>query len=189
MSSDPLDVLARTIWGEARGTGITGMKHVASVILNRAAHPRWWGHDVVSVCLKPYQFSCWNSKDPNLPKLSRVTVADRQFSDARYIASQALAGRLVDETGGADSYYALSSRNPPSWIAKATHTMSDGFHAFWRVELHAPEGQPQAPAPPAVSNPDTSADELNAEELRRQRDYDDTSADDLNAEELRKLRR
>jgi len=165
--SDALDIMARTLWGEARNTGITGMKHVASVILNRAKHPRWWGHDVASVCLKPYQFSCWNSDDPNLSKLSVVTVANRQFSDARYLAAQALAGNLVDETGGADSYYALSMPSPPSWIARATHTMSDGFHSFWRVELPAPGEQP--PTPALVASDDNSADALNAAELNKHR--------------------
>jgi N-acetylmuramoyl-L-alanine amidase len=167
--SDALDILARTIWGEARGAGITGMKHVASVILNRAKHPRWWGRDVVSVCQKPYQFSCWNADDPNLPKMKAVTVANRQFSDARYIASQALAGNLVDETGGADSYYALSMAHQPTWAAQgATHTMSDGFHAFWRVELSAPNGDQPPPAERAVVA-DTSADDLNAAELSKHR--------------------
>jgi len=167
MDSD-LDVLARTLWGEARGAGVTGMKHVASVILNRAAHPRWWGTDVRSVCLKPYQFSCWNADDPNLPKMRAVTVADRNFSDARYIAGQALAGAVVDETGGADSYYALSMPRPPAWAAEAAHTMSDGFHAFWRVELPAPGGAPP-PAAQVVASGDDAADDLNAAELNKHR--------------------
>ena len=34
------DVLARTLWAEARGEGQAGMEAVACVILNRAAHPR-----------------------------------------------------------------------------------------------------------------------------------------------------
>ena len=46
--SDPVDILARTIWGEARNQDRVGMEAVASVILHRARNPRWWGTDVVS---------------------------------------------------------------------------------------------------------------------------------------------
>lgn len=180
MHPDCLDILARTIWGEARGTGIAGMQHVASVILNRASHPRWWGSDVLTVCLKPYQFSCWNEGDPNCPKVHAVTADDRQFAQALVIAAQALSGTLIDQTGGADSYYALNSR-APHWSYDAHHTMSDGYHTFSRVELPAPHLNHRVPGvtnlpihPQPANDPrDNMADELNAAELeriRRQRD-------------------
>ena len=65
-----VDVLARTIWGEARGEGKEGMEAVASVILNRTEIAKrldgyWWGNTIIQVCQKPYQFSCWNKLDPN----------------------------------------------------------------------------------------------------------------------------
>jgi len=34
--SDPLDTMARTVWGEARGEGERGMEAIAWVIKNRA---------------------------------------------------------------------------------------------------------------------------------------------------------
>lgn len=37
-----VDVVARTIWGEARREGATGMQAVACVIANRVAAPGWW---------------------------------------------------------------------------------------------------------------------------------------------------
>jgi spore germination cell wall hydrolase CwlJ-like protein len=61
---DTQGVLARTLWAEARSQGGEGMHAVANVILNRAAQPDWWGKDIRSVCLAPYQFSCWNENDP-----------------------------------------------------------------------------------------------------------------------------
>ena len=36
----PLSVVARTIWGEARGDGVPGMHAVANVIANRVRNPR-----------------------------------------------------------------------------------------------------------------------------------------------------
>lgn len=155
---DPVDTLARTMWGEARNTGAPGMRHVASVVLNRAAHPAWWGHTVVGVCLQPWQFSCRNGDDPNRAKLLAVTTADPDFVIALHIAQQAINGKLLDETDGADSYYALSMHTPPAWAASAVHTMSDGWHSFFRTVSIAPD----------IRNVSVlSTDDLNAAELNR----------------------
>ena len=48
MSEKETDILARTIYGEARGESISGMEAVASVVLNRVAFAKrrgrfWWG--------------------------------------------------------------------------------------------------------------------------------------------------
>jgi N-acetylmuramoyl-L-alanine amidase len=115
VTGDPADTLARTIWGEARGEGVTGMGAVAAVIVNRARHPRWWGHDIANVCRTPLQFDCWNTGDPNRPKLEAVTAADPQFSVAQHIAAEAVHGTLADPTGGATSYYDNSLTTPPYW--------------------------------------------------------------------------
>ena len=136
--NDPLDVMARTLWGEARSGGAAGMRHVASVILNRANHPRWWGSDIRGVCLAPMQFSCWNSDDINRPKLEAVGPDDPWFLIAKVVSAAAIAGNLVDATLGADSYFAHSMSTKPSWAAHAVHTYSDGWHDFYRVELDPP---------------------------------------------------
>lgn len=133
ITNDPIDVLARTIWGEARGDGRAGMVAVANVIVNRAKHPRWWGTDIVSVCLKPWQFSSWNANDPNREKLMSVDGTDPQFTTALAIADAAFMDRLPDTTGGADSYYADSIAAPP-WTEKATFTAKIGHQRFYRVE-------------------------------------------------------
>lgn len=52
-------VVARTLIGEARGQGLLDMLAVASVIRERVLRPGWWGTDWVSVCKKPWQFTCW----------------------------------------------------------------------------------------------------------------------------------
>ena len=129
--ADPVDVFARVLWGEARSTGAPGMRHVASVVMNRVAHPGWWGKDVISVCMAPQQFSCLNEDDPNRPKLEAVTEADGWFVIATVIAKQALGGQIADETFGADSYFALTMPQKPFWTASARHTFSDGWHSFW----------------------------------------------------------
>ena len=135
------DVFARTLWGEARGEPREGRIAVACVILNRVAraqdHRRrkgtrfWWGETAKEVCLKPFQFSCWLAADPNLPKMLAVTDADKDFAACLAIARDALAGRLVDTTGGATHYI-----NPrlvdPSWAKSMIETTRIGRHAFFR---------------------------------------------------------
>jgi spore germination cell wall hydrolase CwlJ-like protein len=130
---DPIDILARTIWGEARGEPPGGMEAVAAVVLNRAAHPRWWGHDIAGVCLCPRQFSCWNADDPNRPKLEAVTGADPAFTHALVIADRAVRGQLADPTHGADSYADLRAC-APDWADPAKITARIGNHTFFRLE-------------------------------------------------------
>lgn len=164
---DPVDVMGRTLYGEGRSTGAAGMRHIASVILNRAAHPRWWGYSVTQVCVQPWQFSCRNDNDPNWPKLRAVTMKDPQFVLAISIARLAIAGLVADATNGADSYYALSMPAPPDWAAAAVHTYSDGWHAFYRTVGPFP-----AQSSPDIRNTSvhapmpSEADTLNSRELK-----------------------
>ena len=157
------DCLARTIWGEARSCGAAGMRHVACVVLNRASHPTWWGVSIESVCLQPYQFSCRNADDPNQAKLQAVTTKDPEFMVAMQIASAAVHGKLIDETGGADSYYAVSMQTPPAWATGAHRTFTDGWHNFYVTRPNAAPGV--RPNQPNVSVHAVTADDLNDAEL------------------------
>jgi len=125
------DTLARTMWGEARNQGNIGMQAVANVVMNRVANPSWWGDDVISVCKKPYQFSCWNESDPNLPKLMAVTFDDPQFAEASIIAGNAISGNLPDITGGADSYCVIGT--DPAWARNIQPTATIGKHEFYKT--------------------------------------------------------
>jgi N-acetylmuramoyl-L-alanine amidase len=137
MRSD-IDTLARTLWGEARGEGETGMHAVANVIMNRVRNPRWWGNTVESVCLQPAQFTCWSHKDPNYEKLQAVTVeTDQVFAKAIEIATKAIDAGMVDITGGADHYYNPFHANP-KWALESRMTKKIGNHVFLRLEIPAP---------------------------------------------------
>jgi len=128
-----LDTFARTIWAEARGEGVAGMRAVAAVIVNRARRPRWWGKSVRECCLKPAQFSCWNPSDPNYRRLMAVTSADPQFALALGIAELALRGNLPDPTNGSDSYANLALAQP-AWATKDRFRVKIGNHSFFQVE-------------------------------------------------------
>ncbi|MET4697692.1 N-acetylmuramoyl-L-alanine amidase [Constrictibacter sp. MBR-5] len=128
-TNDPVDLLARTIWGEARGEPVRGMEAVAAVVMNRVARPGWWGRTVASVCTKAYQFSCWNEDDPNRAKLLAVTDADPIFAIARRIARRAVAGTLDDPTGGATHYHSVDVH--PRWATGKTPHARIGRHLFY----------------------------------------------------------
>lgn len=128
------DILARTLFGEARGEGAAGMEAVASVVLNRVAHARkkggyWWGNTIIEVCHKPYQFSCWNKNDPNLKRIQTVTEKDLKFATALRIARRAVIGALRDTTGGATHYHA--DYVSPYWARGEKPTVTIGRHIFY----------------------------------------------------------
>lgn len=130
------DVLARTLWGEARGEGSTGMEAVACVILNRVEIAKrhkgyWWGNTVLQVCQKPYQFSCWNKQDPNFRKLIGVTEDDMHFATALRVARRAVLGFIKDMTLGATHYHTLNIL--PHWAKGQKPTARIGHHIFYTL--------------------------------------------------------
>lgn len=136
--SRDIDVLARTIWGEARGEGAKGMQAVANVIMNRfrlatgsLSYARQFGATVADICTKKYQFSVWLRDDPNYLLIQRVTTADALFAKAMSIASSAVGGRLSDITGGADHYHTASVL--PSWARGETPVRVIGSHEFYKL--------------------------------------------------------
>lgn len=130
------DVLARTLWGEARGETLAGQIAVAWTIRNRVFDGKsnsWWGEGYAGVCQKPYQFSCWNKGDPNQPFLSGVrAIPFRELAQARGAADQVIDGKVQDPTGGATHYYALNIKTPPAWAVKAKQTLVLGGHVFFK---------------------------------------------------------
>ncbi len=131
-----VDVLARTLWGEARNQGTHGMHAVANVVMNRVTHAQkkgkfWWGNNVIQVCQKPYQFSCWNRDDPNFRKLQAVDESDLYFSSAVRIARRAVIGVLPDITNGATHYH--TKVISPYWAKGKTPCADIGAHVFYRM--------------------------------------------------------
>lgn len=126
-----IDIMARTLWGEARGEGIDGMHAVANVIMNRFYHPTWWGKDIVGICQKKYQFSCWLPSDPNVSKILAVGDDDAQFRIAKGLSILACNGKLNDVTNGADSYKRRDAY--ASWAKFLTPVAQVGNHDFYIV--------------------------------------------------------
>jgi spore germination cell wall hydrolase CwlJ-like protein len=136
VNQEDWDTLARTLWGEGRSEGYTGMQAIANVIMNRYKQRPRFGSTVAGVCTKPYQFSAWNAGDPNYYKMMAVTENDPLFKQAKEIALKALQGRLPDITGGADHYLnvpltrQINNGALPSWVNLANKTATVGKHTF-----------------------------------------------------------
>lgn len=131
-----VDVLARTIFGEARNEAAVGMEAVACVVLNRVKVARkmggyWWGASIIQVCQKPYQFSCWNKGDPNLKRIQEVTEDDIHFKTCLRIARRAVIGALRDTTNGATHYHA--DYVDPYWAKGQKPVTKIGRHIFYKL--------------------------------------------------------
>ncbi|AJO79042.1 cell wall hydrolase [Pseudomonas sp. MRSN 12121] len=130
------DILARTLWGEARGEGLAGQIAVAWTIRNRVNDGRpksWWGEGYAGVCQAPYQFSSWNKNDPNYPFLTGAKpIPAGQLAQAQRAADQVMGDAVPDPTGGATHYYATTMARAPAWAAKARQTARIGQHVFFK---------------------------------------------------------
>jgi N-acetylmuramoyl-L-alanine amidase len=131
---ETVDILARTLWGEARGEPLRGIEAVAAVVINRVALATrrrgwWWGSTIVQVCRMPLQFSCWSERDPNRARLMDVGAGDLVFATCRRIARRAAAGLLDDPTHGATHYHNRTVE--PAWARDRTPCAEIGNHLFY----------------------------------------------------------
>lgn len=141
------DVLARTIYGEARGENTIGREAVAWVIRNRLESPAtWWRRGVYrsdagpipddtyrAVCLRLFQFSCWNKTDPNYDLLHDVPDTHPILRDCREVARNVMGGEVIDPTGGACHYVTQqlwARQGKPAWLAKMKPIKTIGNHVF-----------------------------------------------------------
>lgn len=104
MSYDEFDIiLAKTIYGEARGEyealegGLSSLIAIGNVVINRL-NGRGFGRSVKEVCLKPFQFSCWNDGDPNKVLLVSIDNKDAIFRLCLDVAKKVIDGIYPDLT-------------------------------------------------------------------------------------------
>lgn len=131
-----IDTLARTIFGEARGEPVAGMEAVANVVQNRVKIAQkkgryWWGNNIIGVCQKPYQFSCWNKNDPSYKRLLEVTDKNIHFATCLRIARRAVINALPDRTNGATHYHA--DYIMPYWAKGEQPVKMIGAHIFYKL--------------------------------------------------------
>lgn len=133
-SPEDVQLLAATMWGEARSEGEPGMRAVGHVMVNRVG-PRF-GDDLRSVILAPKQFSAWNLNDPNRPLVmnpDRYAKAgeDRQtWLIAQRVAYEVLSGASIDPTSGSLFYHTRAIN--PTWARYGRGTRIIGAHIFYQ---------------------------------------------------------
>jgi spore germination cell wall hydrolase CwlJ-like protein len=128
MVDDPARCLALALYWEAKSEGAAGMRAVASVVLNRVAHPRF--PDTVCAVVTqggqdpPCQFSWWCDGKSDRP------IEPHAWRLAQQIAKAALAKRPIDPTRGALFFHNTSIPTP--WLRKRERTVQIGRHIFYR---------------------------------------------------------
>ena len=112
-------LLARMIFGEARGCERLEKIAVGYTAINRARDgKRWNGETVRDAILTPEQYSCFNEGDVNLEQIRDPYEYDKNsFDNCLEVARGILSGNYKDPTNGATHYF-----NPelakPKWARK-----------------------------------------------------------------------
>lgn len=135
-----IDVLARTLWGEAGRDGNAVMTAIAHVVLNRVRAAEllgqgWWGRTVIQVCQKPFQFRCWDAAGALHRYILRVETSDRYFAAAKRLATRALTRPYKrDPTKGATHYHRAGET--PEWATRRRPTaVINGFIFYQLLNL------------------------------------------------------
>lgn len=138
-TTSDLLILARTIFGEARGQAFEGQVAVAWVVRNRMARGKRFAPTISGVCLAHKQFSCWNRDDPTFVRMVTVELPDPAYVSAIAAAGMVLTERLPDPTFGADHYFTAikppsASVWPPRWALSMKRTAQIGDHVFYKEQ-------------------------------------------------------
>ncbi|MDR0630794.1 MAG: cell wall hydrolase [Holosporales bacterium] len=128
--------MAKTIFGEARGEykradgGINSLIAIGNVVMNR-----YTGSDytIEQVCLKPSQFSCWNTDDPNCNILKNISIENEIYRICLDISEQIINEKIGDITNGATHYYSKILRKAPYWAKDHDPVFEIGRHLFFKL--------------------------------------------------------
>ncbi len=132
-----VNILARTIYGEARGEyrlcGLAPLMAVANVVMNRVRLRTWFGATVGEVCQKPWQFSCWNDNDPNAKVIANLYLCDAVFDVCMEVADKVTSGAWPDLTKGCEHYHRCDMKVLPPWARGVKPVVQIGSHVFYKV--------------------------------------------------------
>lgn len=126
-----MDIAARTIAGEARGEPYEGQVAVGCVILNR-----WrigMGKSLFETCLQQYQFSCWNTEDPNRRYISQMRTSHKVYQTAMKALMDAIDDPL--RYGPITHYHAEGIT--PGWTKSMHRVIQIGKHVFYMSPAQA----------------------------------------------------
>lgn len=134
------DIIAATLVDEAGGEkdAKRGMQAVLNVISKRAKGNL---RQSAAECLKPYQFSGWNSvKVSNIDSVNKFINSKRshpKFKIAMSLVNELKDGKLEDITKKADHFLAtrlIDTDKEPGWYNKKKVTVTIGNHTFLKLK-------------------------------------------------------
>lgn len=138
----PDQVMALTIYGEARGEHRAGRIAVGTVILERVDHRPWDGDNIIDVCLWPYQFSCFLPGDPNRDMLRRAAehwatyyAQSRSMQECYDLARGLIDGAIPRDPDLAAAhccqYLTTAAKANVKWWKKMNFVKKIGAHEFY----------------------------------------------------------
>jgi len=135
-TAEDLKYLTATVYGEARGESFEGRCAVAWTIINRVNAESWYGRTIKDVCLKPWQYSCWNANDPNHSTLKEMIRDWPKPMEGNKVLHGCLLAVLSvlyemegDRTQGSTHYHVASIS--PHWIEGKMPVVAIGAHKFY----------------------------------------------------------
>jgi len=151
-----VDILARTLLGEAEVNDIADAKAIASVVMNRVRHRRW-PNEVPGVCLQKLQFSCWNPNDPSRKRIVAAKRGEPWFNKCIEIAEAYAEGGAPDITHGATHYFATWIK-APKWAKGKVPC----FRTPWGKYTHLFFNDIDTPAPAVAAKIEQKRADLDA---------------------------
>jgi spore germination cell wall hydrolase CwlJ-like protein len=136
MTEKSIEIMAKTIYGEARGEywkpncGEKSLIAVGNVIMNRHNQS---GESIKNVCLKPRQFSCWNPSDPNRRLIENPPNADPIYVICLVLSEKLIDLKIPDITNGANHYYSKTAKTVPYWAIGLSPVFEVGNHVFFKI--------------------------------------------------------
>lgn len=127
---DPITCLARTIYWEARGSGVAEMEAVAAVVINRLRH-EGFPSTICGIVKQGQeqgacQFSWWCDGRPD-------SVQDeKSYAVAKEVARRAINREVKDPTRGA--LYFHRKGLSPDWAKKYIRTFIGDDHVFYKPD-------------------------------------------------------
>ncbi len=129
-----------TVYGEARSEPPEGIIAVAWAIRHRVESGRW-GATYQSVCLAPWQFSCWSVKGGEgnhqrvvalVEQMARgVPVDEAAAKQVAFLTHGVIKGYLKDTIKGAMHYHTVSLTPRPKWAQSVVPVAQRGAHVFY----------------------------------------------------------
>lgn len=140
-------IVALTLWGESRGLDMAGRIAVGLVIAHRVADPRFkYGEGWAEVCMRPYQFSCWQEISGKENAIAVRTLAMQveagtepkgatAWTECLWVVEGIMEGAFVDTVQKATHYLTrtLYEQKPPGWAKGQTPVATIGPHVFFRL--------------------------------------------------------